>query len=406
MALASTNLAQLSLIPEDDFGVTPVTGAGAKLRMTGESLNFNLSKETDKEINAEAQLTSSTTVGADAGGDIKIHMQYAEYDPLFASVMRSTWDVFGTNGVGATFTADFTSTTITASVATSGTSIFTDLQPGQWFRLTAPSHANDGRWVRVSTSVAPTTTVLTLDANTTLATGTAVTLCKVATSRLTNGVVPTSFTIEKNFTDVTQIFAFRGMYPTKFSTSFASKQLTEGTFTFIGKEGERITTTSLPGSTAASQTYEIQNAVTGVGHVWEGTGPLTSTYIKSLSLDIDSQLRAQDAIGNLGMIGAGVGTFMAKGTMEMYFADGSMYDKFLADTYTQIILSTEDAAGNGYVFTLPRVQLMSGKIEAGSRDADLMASFEYQAYGDKANATAALRYAMFIDRLGAAVTAL
>ncbi len=406
MTLASTNLAQVSFIPEAAFGVTPVVGNGAKLRMTGESFNFNLTKESDKEINDGAELTSTTTVGAAAGGDLKMHMQYAEYDPFFASTLRSDWDVFGVNGVGATFTADYTATTITASIATSGASIFTDLVLGQWFRLTAPATPNDGLWLRVSTTVAPSTTVITLDASTPCSVASATALCKVATSRLFNGTTLRSFTMEKAFNDVTQIFAFKGMYPSKFSTSFASGQLTEGTFSFIGKNATRGTSTTLPGSTAASQTYEIQNAVTGVGHIWEAGVPLTSTYIKSMSMDLDSGLRAQDAIGNLGMIGAGIGTFMAKGSIELYFADGTMYDKFLNDTFTSIILSTEDAAGNGYVFTFPRVMLTSGKIEAGSKDQDLMASFEWQAYSDKANATAALRHTMFIDRLGAAVVAI
>ena len=403
VTLASTNRVQLSYIAEADFGVTPVSGTPKNLRTTGETLDFNLTKENDKEINASAQLTSSTTVSAAAGGDIKLHMQYGEYDPFFAGVMRSTWTVFGTNGVGSTFTADFTATTITASVATSGINSFATLAKGQWFRLNAPTHANNGKLVRVSPTVAPTTTLITLDASTPLSVGTSVANCTVATSRLANDVTLTSFTVQREIGDVGQFFAFRGLYPSKFSTNFASAQLTEGTFSFIGKDAIRDATTMMPATATASLAYDIQNAVTGVGNVWEGGAPLAGTFIKSMSLDIDSGLRAQDAIGYLGMIGAGIGTFMVKGSLELYFADGTMYDKFLNDVYTSITLSTTDSAGNGYVFTIPKVMLTSGKVQAGAKDQDLMASFEYTAYQDLGNATASLRKTLFIDRVGAAV---
>lgn len=405
MTFASTNLVQLSYIAESTFGVTPGSGTPKNLRTTGETFDFNLTKESDKELNAAAELTSTTTIGAAAGGDLKLHMQYGEYDPFFAGVMRSTWAVFGTDGVGATFTADFTSTTITASVATSGTSIFTNLVKGQWFRLVAPTHANDGKLVRVSTVTAPTTTVITLDANTPISTGTSVASCRVQTSRVGNGVTLTSFSIQREAGDVGQFFNFRGMYPSKFATNFASGQLTEGTFTFMGKDSQRNTSTYMPAAATASLAYDIHNAVTGVGTLWENGVPLTSTSIKSMSLEIDSGLRAQDAIGTLGMVGAGIGTILIKGSIEIYFADGTIYDKFLNDTYTSIILSTRDTSGNGYVFTLPKVMLTSGKISAGAKDSDLMASFEYTAYRDLGNATAALRKTLFIDRVGVAVAA-
>jgi Phage tail tube protein len=140
MPIATTSRAQLRYIPEATFGVTPVSGNAINLRMTGESLSFNLTKESDKEIRSDRQMTSTTTVSAAASGDVKCHFQYAEYDKLLAGTMQNPFTVFGVNGVGATFTADFTATTITASAATSGASIFTNLQRGQYFKLNAPTH--------------------------------------------------------------------------------------------------------------------------------------------------------------------------------------------------------------------------------------------------------------------------
>jgi hypothetical protein len=166
----------------------------------------------------------------------------------------------------------------------------------------------------------------------------------------------------------------------------------------------RNTATQLPGTIAASKNYEIQNGVRGIGHLWDGTTPLTSTSVKSMTMNVDNNLRGQKALGTLGNIGLGQGDFKVSGSLEAYFADGSQIDKFLADTYTQLIVGSKDTAGNGYVYTLPRVLLMNAKITAGSKNQDAMVQFDYSAFADDANAVAALRKTMFIDRLGVAAT--
>lgn len=403
---ASTNREQMRYILEgpNDWGVTPNTGVARNLRMTGESLTWDRTKESDKEIRDDRQQTSATTTDANASGDLKIHMQYAEYDPFFAALLQNNWAVFGANGVGSTFTADFTATTITASAATSGANNFASLKKGQWFRLVAPGNvAINGKTVRVSTTVPPTSTVITLDPSTPLSVATAVANVAVQSSRLTNGNILPSFTLEKAMNDVGEFLSFRGMCVSKFSTSFAAASLTEGTFTFMGKTAGRTQVTTLPGVPAVSQPYDIQNAVSGVGQIWEGGAPITTTSIMKIDIDIDNQLRSQKAIGTLGAAGIGVGTFKVSGNVDIYFADGSIYQKFLDDVYTSFTFSSQDSDGNGYVFTIPKVQLMSGKIEAGAKDQDLMASFTWEAYGDTGNADITLQKTIFMDRVGAAV---
>lgn len=402
LTLASANRVQLRAIEEASFGVIPVAGNPKNIRMTGESLDFGLTKENDKEINSTAMLTSCTTVGAQANGDVKVHMQYGEYDPFLASVMRTTWSAYGTNGVGTSFTADFTATTITASVAPTGSSAFTTLKKGQWFFLTTGG-ANNNKLLRVSTTTAPTSTVITLDTNTPAAVASSVATCVVKTSRLMNGVTLTAFTLEKEAADIVQFLTYRGMYVSKFSVGFNSAALTDGTFSFLGKDQLINAVTQLPGTPTASLSYDIQNAVTGVGNVWEAGAPMVGVEFKSLTLEIDSGLRPQDAIGTLGLVGVGIGTFTAKGTISAYFANDDLYQKFLTDEYTSISMYTKDSANNGYVFTMPKVMLKTAKVQAGGKDTDLMVDFEYEAYQDAGNADSTLRVAMIIDRFGAAV---
>lgn len=405
MANASSSRVQIRYIAESTFGTVPGSGDCVNLRVTGESLNFDLTKEESKEIRSDRQVSGATTVDANAAGPLNFHLSYAEYDAFLAAALQSSYTVFGTAGVSATATVDFATGTLTASVATSGASDWSTLQRGQWFRVLAPGNAdNNGKLLRVSTSVAPTTTVITLDASTPAIAASAVAGCTIATSRLTNGVTQPSFCIEKEFADVTQFMLFTGMTVSKMSLNFASAALTDGSIEFMGKTAVRAGSTALPGTPVASKSYDIQNGVRGIGQLWEGTAPLTGTFIKSMSLSIDNALRGQKAIANLGNIGIGNGDFKASGQIEVYFSNGTLYDKFIGDTYTQLIVSTQDTSGNGYVFTMPRVLLMSGTITAGAKNQDVMATFDFMAFSDDTNAVVGLRKTLFIDRVGVAVT--
>ena len=401
--LASANRVQLRIIPEVTYGVTPVTGNPRNLRFIDESFDFSLSKETSKEIRADRQLSGATTVDATSGGDINIHMQYAEYDTLFAAAMQASFLPMGAAGETTTFSAAYTATTITASVAPTTTSAFTNLQRGQFFRVRHAGSVNNGKVFRVSTTVDPTTTVITLDASTAATVEASTAGAFLQSSRISNGLVEAFFTVEKNLSDVGQFFAYRGQYPGKFSLKFASAALLTGTFSFMGKDAIRGAVTALPGTPVASQTYDVQNAVKGVGQLWEGSTPLTGTFIKSFDLNIDNNLRNDNAIGNLGPIGIGVGDFSVTGSLSLYFLNGNMYDKFLSDQYTTFVISCQDTAGNGYVFTVPRALLMTGKVVSGSKNTSLMADFTFTAFADDANAVAGLRKTLFIDRIGAPV---
>lgn len=403
-ALASTSRAQMRYIPEAVFGVTPVAGNPKALRFTGESFDFAQSKEVSKEIRSDRQLTGATTVDATSSGDINFEMQYAEYDPIIEGLMMSSFAAYGTNGVGTSFSAAYTANTITAAVAPTGSSDFTTLQRGQWFRVNHLTNANHGKVFRVSSTVAPTTAVITLDASTVATVAASQAGCALQSSRLTNGVFERSFTFEKEFADVSQFFAYRGQYVSKASLKFSSGALLEGSFSFMGKDALRSAVTTLPGTSVASQTYEIQNAVKGVGQLWEGGTPLSTTFIKSLDLMMDNNLRNQGAIANLGPVGIGVGDFSGTGSFQAYFANGSLYDKFVNDVYTALTVSCQDPAGNGYVFSYPRAMLMSSKVVASGKNGDVMADFTFTAFADDANAIPALRKTLFIDRVGNAVT--
>lgn len=406
MTLAVTSRVQMAYIQESVFGTVPGAGNYKNLRITGESLNFDYSKDESKEIRSDRQTSGASTTDANATGGINFHFQYAEYETLMQGALQNSWAVYGTNGVGTTFSGTYAVGSITAGAAPVGSSDFTTLKKGQWIKIVAPTHGNDGKIVRISTITAPTTTVITLDTNTPILVGGPIANSAISTARLSNGTTQFSYSIEKQFLDITQFLTFRGMNVNKMTVNFAAAALTDGSFEFMGKDAQIGVATKLPGTATASYSFDIQNSVRGVGQLWENGAPIASTFVKSISVSVNNNLRGQKAVGNLGNIGIGSGDLNVTGSMEVYFADTTIFNRFLTDTYTSLIIGTQDnttGTGNGYVISLPRVLLMNAKIIAQGENQDIMASFDYSAFSDDANADVTLRKTIFIDRTGVAV---
>ena len=392
MGLASTSKAQLSFVEEVTFGVTPAT-AGKDLRMTGESLAYAIQTAPSSEINASRQVSDVVQVGASAQGGVNIELNYHEYDPFLEALLAGTFTTFGTNGVKAITSATFAKT---ANTITGAGTDFATIVNGQWISITGTAAVSAGvaREYRVVTA---TNTVLTLDTDTPIAADAAAIACNVCTSRLTNGVAALrSFSLQKYFSDVGQYFVYRGMSPSKLDLSFDTGSILKGSVSFMGADGARADAGFVT-TPAVSQAFGVMNAVTGVGTVLLNGDLITGTYIKSAKISVDGKLRGQTAIGHLGNVGIGQGTFEIGGTLEMYLASGAIYDLALAGNVVSIQIPVMDVAKNGYAFIFNNVKLGVPTVQAGSKDADVMLSVPFTAV-----APSSTDKMLIIDRFGAA----
>ena len=162
----------------------------------------------------------------------------------------------------------------------------------------------------------------------------------------------------------------------------------------------------MPGTPVASRNYKIMSGVSGqVCALWVGGAPLAGTFINSVALSYDNSLRAQNAICSLGAVGIGSGTINATMDIEVYFSSGAtFYSQLLNNSNIEVAFTAIDTDGNGYVFTFPAANVSTYTVNAGGKDADLMAQITLTALLDLGNVTPALRKVAFIDRVGAAVT--
>lgn len=389
MSLASSSSVQVSYLEETSFGVIE-TGTPKNLRMTGESLAYDITSEESKEINSSRQVSDLVQVGATAQGGVNFEAQYREYDPFFEALLASTFSEIGTDGV----------TAVTATFATTGNNVtatvgdFTGIVAGQWISFIGAGDNSGIYRVETVNSV----TDLDLDSDYALTSDASDVACDVSSSRLTLGLEALrTFTVQKEFSDVAQFFAYRGMAASKLSLNLATGALLTGSLDFMGSDSIRGDVTQFSGAADSANSFGIMNAVTGVGRILLDNAPLAGTFVKSATVEINGNLRGQTAIGTLGNVGIGTGTFSVGGTLEFYLNDGGIYDQALANTAVSIEFPISDVLGNGYAFVFNNCKLGVPTVQAGSKDADVMLSVPFTAI-----APTNTDKMVYIDRFGTA----
>lgn len=396
-----------------NFGTKITAGNGANVNMTGESFNFDFKTEMSKNLRSDRGITSHVQVGASAAGDLNVEHIYREYDWAYESVLGSQFVAYGTDGVG-TAIASLTPTanTLTAGAATTGVNDLSTLHKGQWFSVIPEVAATaavkaylKGRAFRVSTTVAPTATLVTLEGNQidVAILSAALTNAKISSSRLYTGTSMWSYNIEIAHEDVMLFRQYLGMIPGKVNWKLGVGSIVSGSIGFMGKSMVNpLPTASSMGSSAAPQPFVSANATRGVFDIVEGGVSITaSTYIKSGDITIDGSLRMQDAVGVFGTAGVAPGTFKVGGTLEVYFADATIYNKFLAGVATSLAIPILDVDGNGYVYVFPNFIYSSAKVNASGQDQDNTLSLSFECDVDSNPASATYQKVMAVYRVGA-----
>jgi hypothetical protein len=170
------------------------------------------------------------------------------------------------------------------------------------------------------------------------------------------------------------------MVPNNLSMTAAANSIMTGTLDFIGKSATRAGS-SIGATYTAAPTADVMNAVSNVGQIMEGAtlAAITGVFISELSFTINNNVRGQPAIGTLGNADLGVGTAEVTGTLNTYFENGDLYDKYLAGTESALSFKVEDTAGNAYIFTFPRVKFQTDVVNVGGLNSDVMEDMTWQA---------------------------
>jgi hypothetical protein len=206
-------------------------------------------------------------------------------------------------------------------------------------------------------------------------------------STMKNGTVLKSFTIQKHYQDlaVPVYQNFIGVRAGALNLDFKTGAILTGSLTLMGLSCS-VSTTQIVGATTPANpgvAEEIMNAVTDVIEIKEN-GAATTMVINSLSVNINNNLRAQDAIGSFGHIGVALGKMDVTGNIEAYFTDLTAYNRFVNGTAFALSFKVQDATTDSYTFIFPKVKFETATVVSGGLDQDIMMKGTWRALYDTA----------------------
>lgn len=372
MSFASSNRTAINVIKEATLDTMPANPAFQALRYTGESLNFNISNITSNEISSDRMTTDLIQVQADSSGDINFELSYGTFDQLIEGAMAAE---FGT-------ATNVTNTSIDASSAddsfNAGSSIFADIEDGQWIRVSGFSNAANNGLFKVVTATA--TKLIVNDTLVTEAAGASIT---VKGEMVRNGTSLMSFSIQKHLQDATPetFFNYTGMRVGSMSLDFRTGQILTGSFSFMGMSLSVVEAQVSGATVAPVSTSDVMNAVNDVSRI-DFDGVTSSAKFSNLTLNIDNGVRAQDAMGSLSHVGIALGRLQVTGNISLYFENKTMYEKYLNATAFALSFAVQDADNQAYVITLPRVKFETGSVESSGLDSDVLMDATWRAIKD------------------------
>lgn len=197
-------------------------------------------------------------------------------------------------------------------------------------------------------------------------------------------IVPQSFTIETGFEDVSQFWLTDGLRVGTFTYNIASNAILTGSFGFNGRATKRQGVTKLgaaPYIALDTTATPVANATTNVGAI-KINGEELTTAIQSITISGNNNLRDQNAVSYKFPAGIGAGRMEITGNLVAYFADGSLWDKFIEHDTVSVEFSIEDLLSNHYEFTVPAVNFTTDTVNPPGGNQDVMENMEYGAKRD------------------------
>lgn len=402
---------KLLMKAESTYGSAP-GGAMSEVRMTSEDLSPNMEYTESAAIRSDGQITEMIRTDAEGGGSINGELCYDTnvFDELARGAMVSAaWNTVSPVSVA---------TTIEAVAATGGGSgspaKLTDsgnglaaIKEGTWIKVTGfTGNTANNTIFKVSKSAAGVLHVIGNPLYDDSA-GESVTITPLA--EIMNGKTVPSFTFEREDTDDIsgEFHLYTGLGVQSMDITVPTSGILTWTAALEGKKPTSADATTSGGSDNA-QTTNSPMAAADVQKFWEGDTILGSIsgsthgtghewyenpfQLLDFNVSITPNLRSRKTIGSLGPSALpGRGDINVTGSFRCYYnsdADGAeatrtnrtLIDKGLDDTRSSLAIFVKDAANNGYIIDLPRVQFTSVSRTTPGKSDDVIAEVEFQAY--------------------------
>jgi hypothetical protein len=218
-------------------------------------------------------------------------------------------------------------------------------------------------------------------------TGTGKTISVFSGDFLTNASTKRSNTIERQYLDHSPVTYeyLRGMTLNTLAIDAKTQAVATYTKNYIGRDA-LVQTSRIAGSTdVAAPTYGVLNTSSNVGRIgFDGSTITGPNFVMGATININNNIRAQQAVGSIGAVGTGNGEFTVTGTLQTYFGDPSIYQKIVNNTLTSFDMRVGRTDGNreSILLDFPSIKLSSGSPSVSGKNADVMIDAGFTAFMD------------------------
>lgn len=368
--MGDTSQSQIGYVAETTAGTTPAS-ALTLLNFTGESFAQRTNSVNSNSVRSDRQVVDVARVGISVEGSIETELQYGNLDDLLEGAFMNDWT-----------TAVAVSATDIAADATGFTSSSTDftaqnLNVGQWFKVGGFTDTSINTWYKA-------TSISSNDLNTSpvpAGTESAGNTITMDSEWLKNGTTEKFFTIEKQFTDISEFHTYTGCEVNTLELNASTDSIMTANLSFLGLQGASNSSSQGTGSANAASSNGIMNSVDHIELIREG-GSIATFNIQSLSVTLNNNLDPRAAIGNLANVDIGMGQVNVTGEMVIYFENQTEYEKYLAFTDSSVSFKVEDTAGNAYMIDVPAMNYTDGEVLIGGNNAPTLLRLPFNAKRD------------------------
>lgn len=205
-----------------------------------------------------------------------------------------------------------------------------------------------------------------------------------ATNVLKTGATRRSYTLERKFADLTtpEWHRYTGTEINSLSLSVSPNAMVGITLGVVGQD------LSLATAAIASSTYSADGTETPfdsfTGSITEGGGTIAT--VTAIDITLENGLEPLFSIGSDTTNRPSIGKSRVSGSLTTYFEDKALYQKFLNETASEIVLTITDASAQSYVIDLPNIKYNSGQPDV-SGEGSVTVSMDFVALYNSADAS-------------------
>jgi hypothetical protein len=353
MPIASGARTRLTYIKEVTQGVTPASPTMKVLRSINR--NINLAKNTirSNEIRSDRQIAHELHGFNRIEGSIGTEFAAQAYDEILEGVLSSAWAAaVTTSGVNLSAT---TSTFVRAS----GSFITEGYKPGDMVISAGFSNgANNGTFRATVVNALDMTVDATLVVE---AAGAGKTIAQRGKT-LQVGTVLNTYTLEREFQDISKFEVFRGVTFNQMSLSVRPGQIATATYSLLGMSAPAVAGTTV--STGGTPTEAATNApfVSFDGKLYENGTVIA--VVTGIDIDIVNGRTIEAVVGSNFSPAVFEGTCVVTGTMTAFFENSTVLDKFRNETDSNLWLLLNDLNNTDFIsIVLPKVVYTGGAMD-------------------------------------------